>query len=66
MLDGSGKIQEYLERGARSVVIVDPERRSATVHRPRTPPVAVTADGGSLDLSDVVPGFICPVRDIFA
>jgi Uma2 family endonuclease len=59
------KIQEYLDRGTRAVAIVDPERRSATVHRARTPPAAIAADGGSLDLSDVVPGFTCPLRELF-
>lgn len=59
------KVDEYLEAGTPMVVLVDPPRRTVTVHRSRTE-VAVLSEGDVLDGGDVVPGWTLPVRDIFA
>ncbi|MGI8926340.1 MAG: Uma2 family endonuclease [Tepidiformaceae bacterium] len=39
--DRSTKLRQYLEHGVREVWLVDPERRTITVHRPEGPPEAV-------------------------
>jgi Uma2 family endonuclease len=58
------KVGEYLTRGVPVVVVVDPDTRAITVFRPATPELALVADE-VLDLSDVVSGFRCSVRELF-
>jgi Uma2 family endonuclease len=58
------KIEEYMARGVSAVLIVDPDERTATVHRPLQPPATLRSNE-RLDLGDVVPGFRCSVRDLF-
>jgi Uma2 family endonuclease len=63
--DVQSKTRSWLAAGTRVVVVVDPRRRVATIHRP---------DGAShrfsgadvLDLSDVVPGLAPTVEDLVA
>ena len=58
------KVAMWLREGARLVLAIFPDSKTAKVHR---------ADGSILDLAyedvldgeDVLPGFNCPVRDIF-
>lgn len=59
------KVGEYLEAGVRLVWVVDPAREAIAVYRSPTDVEEVPADG-SLDGEEVVPGFRCPLRDIFA
>jgi Uma2 family endonuclease len=58
------KVGEYLTRGVPVVVVVDPDTREITVFRPATPELAL-AEHEVLDLSDVVAGFRCSVRELF-
>jgi Uma2 family endonuclease len=58
------KVDEYLSHGVALVVVLDPDETTATLFRPSTPPLALGADE-MLDLSDVVAGFRCTVREIF-
>jgi Uma2 family endonuclease len=59
------KVTAWLSSGAMAVWVVDPKRRTATVHqagsRPRT-----FAEDETLDGDPIVPGFRLPVREIFA
>jgi Uma2 family endonuclease len=57
------KVGEYLAAGTRLVWVIDPERRSAAVHRSLTDVTRVPHDG-ALDGEDVLPGFSCELRDI--
>jgi hypothetical protein len=50
--------------GTGLVLVVDPDEQTVTAHRRATPPLAFGLDD-TLDLGDVVPGFRCPVREIF-
>ena len=50
--------------GARMVWVVNPRRRTVTVHRPGAQPL-VLREADTLDGQDVVPGFRCAVRDVF-
>ena len=58
------KVQEWLDAGAGLVWVVNPRRRTVTVHRPGAAPVILTT-ADTLDGLQVVPGFTLPVADIF-
>jgi Uma2 family endonuclease len=59
------KIAQYLSTGARLVWYVDPHHRAITVYRPQHDPV-VLSDGDHLSGEDVLPGFRCPVAEVFS
>jgi len=59
------KTRVWLAAGSHLVWNVDPETRSATVHRPGAEPI-VLGEADILDGGDVVPGFRCRVGDLFA
>ena len=54
----------WLRYGARLVWVVYPEARAVDVHREGRP-VAALGENDALDGLDVLPGFSCPVRDVF-
>ena len=58
------KVEEWLNGGTRMVVVADPRRRVATVHRPGRESVTL-AEGEVLDGDDVVPGWRLVVGDLF-
>lgn len=62
--DVDEQVQSWLAAGTRAVWLVNPGSRSVTVYRSATDIVLLTADG-VLEGGDVVPGFRCPVREIF-
>jgi Uma2 family endonuclease len=59
------KVLEWLEAGARMVVVVNPRRRVVTVYRSLTE-ITMLTEADTLDGGDVVPGWRMPVRDVFA
>jgi Uma2 family endonuclease len=59
------KVDDYLSAGTRAVWVVNPRRRTVTVHQIGIRP-AVVGEGDALDAGDIVPGFRCNVTDIFA
>jgi Uma2 family endonuclease len=59
------KIRDYFEAGVRLLWIVDPAMQTVTVHRsPVDLHVLTTAD--TLSGEDGLPGFSCPVAELFA
>ncbi|HEX8692890.1 MAG TPA: Uma2 family endonuclease [Longimicrobium sp.] len=54
----------WLSAGCRMVVVVNPERRAATVYRPPNDVLHLT-ENGVLDGGDVVPGWKLPLRELF-
>ncbi len=58
------KISEYLRTGVNMVWVIDPERRTVTVHRPDRALVEL-GEGQELFGEDVLPGFRCHVADFF-
>ena len=58
------KVREYLASGTRMVLLVDPEDRTVSVHRPGRDPLELD-ETDVIDGEDVVPGWKLPVRDIF-
>jgi Uma2 family endonuclease len=59
------KVEEYLAVGVRGIWIVDPANRTVTVHEPGQP-VRILRELDTLEGGDVVPGFRCPVSELFA
>jgi Uma2 family endonuclease len=62
--DVRAKVDDYLARGVTLVWVVDSRNKTVTVHRRLLPPVVLTVDD-TLEAGDVIPGFGCPVRQIF-
>lgn len=60
----AAKVRDYLAAGAQAVWVVEPSRRTVTVHRPGRPPETLSS-GEVLDGGPVLPGFRLPVRDLF-
>ena len=59
------KTRLWLAAGSLLVWNVDPETKTATVHRPGAEPVLLS-ENDTLDGGEVVPGFRCRVGDLFA
>jgi Uma2 family endonuclease len=59
------KIAQYLATGSLLVWHVEPERRTITVFRPEQDAV-VLGEGDRLSGYDVLPGFECPVAEVFS
>jgi Uma2 family endonuclease len=58
------KVFDWLEAGARMVVVVNPRKRAVTVYRSFAEIVVLT-EADTLDCSDVVEGWSIKVKDIF-
>ena len=58
------KVQMWLDFGVRLVPAVYPQTRTIAAHRPGHQPITLAYDD-TLEGGDVIPGFRCPVRDIF-
>ncbi len=60
----SAKVLEYLEAGVKQVWIVSPEIRTVTIFRSMDQVQVFTADR-TLESPDLLPGFSCPLSEIF-
>jgi Uma2 family endonuclease len=58
------KIQHYLKHEVKLIWLVLPEDPSVTVYRPQAPLVTLT-NSDVLSGEDVLPGFACPVQELF-
>jgi Uma2 family endonuclease len=59
------KLDDYFRVGVPIVVVVDPRKRSATVHRGSAEPVVLHGDDAVLEIADLLPGFRCTLGEIF-
>jgi Uma2 family endonuclease len=59
----TAKVQFYLQNGAQSVWVVDPEERRVDVYSPGKPMRTFRENDTLID--DVLPGFELPLREIF-
>ena len=59
------KVADWLAAGTRLVWVVDPERGEVRVYR-QDGSLAVLREDDSLEGEDVLPGFVCPLRQIFS
>ena len=62
--DVDSKVEDYLQAGVRLVWVVNPVTRTVRVHYADGPGATLRADG-ELSGGDVLPGFCCPIRDLF-
>ncbi len=58
------RVREYLAAGARMVVVIDPDERSAAVHRPDGSMEDYEADG-VMTFGDLLPGFSLNLAEIW-
>jgi Uma2 family endonuclease len=58
------KVGEFLDAGVRTVWVLDPEARGASVYRSLTN-VQTLSEKDQLSAEEVLPGFRCRLRDIF-
>ena len=58
------KVDEYLRAGVQLVWVIDPQTRTVAVHRPDGSDSRLR-EQDELSGEDVLPGFRCPVRDLF-
>lgn len=58
------KVAMWLSEGARLVLAIFPDTRTARVHRPDSSTLDLN-EGDTFDGEDVLPGFSCRLRDIF-
>jgi len=58
------RVLAWLAAGAKMVWLVDPELQAVSIYRSPSQ-VKVIAGGGMLEVEDVVPGFRCPLGEIF-
>ncbi|HEX2279999.1 MAG TPA: Uma2 family endonuclease [Candidatus Tectomicrobia bacterium] len=61
----SARIDDWLGAGVQMLWVVDPFRRTVTIYRSGRDPVLL-GEHGTLEGDPVVPGFRCPVAEIFA
>jgi Uma2 family endonuclease len=61
----AAKAQDWLRAGCSVVWVVDPETRTATVHRAGSE-IAILEETGTLSGDEVLPGFSMPVAEVFA
>jgi Uma2 family endonuclease len=59
------KVLDWLRSGVRLVIVIDPSKRSAVIHRSMTETLRIGVDG-MLDGGDVVPGWQLRLRELFA
>jgi len=59
------KVATWLSYGTRMVVVVYPRSRTARNYRPGAPPREL-GEADSIDSADVVPGWVLPLRELFA
>ena len=62
--DVQEKLDDYKAAGTSLVWVVDPERRTVMII-PSDAPVRWLHKGDTLDGGEVIPGFTCPVSEIF-
>jgi Uma2 family endonuclease len=59
------KVAKWLAAGTLMVLVINPRRRTVTVHRPTSTSTPLTEDD-QIDGADVVPGWTMSVRELFA
>ncbi len=62
--DVDAKVLDWLRSGVRLVIVIDPSKRSAVVHRSMTETLRIGIEG-AIDGGDVVPGWELPLRELF-
>jgi Uma2 family endonuclease len=58
------KVLEWLNAGARMVVVINPRKRNVKIYRSQTD-ITILTESDQLTLGDVVPGFSYPISKLF-
>jgi Uma2 family endonuclease len=58
------KVEDWLHAGVRIVIVINPRKQTAVIHRSLTQVSHIDIDG-ALDAGDVVPGWTLSLRDLF-
>ena len=58
------KVRDYFAAGVRQVWLVSPEHKTVTIHHSPTQ-VTVLSEGDELNGGDLLPGFRCPISELF-
>lgn len=64
VLEVEQKVEDYLTVGVRAVWVVNPDLQRVTVHRADAAPHIFRAEE-TLEGGEALPGFTCPVRELF-
>lgn len=64
-LEVDEKVRQWLAAGTRMVLVVNPRRRTVTVHCSPTD-VTILTEADQIEGRDVVPGWVLPVRALFS
>jgi len=59
------KLDDYFRAGVPVVIVVDPEKKSATIHRLSEAPVVLCGDDALLEIGEPLAGFRCTLGEIF-
>ena len=59
------KLDDYFRAGVPVVVVVDPQKKSAAIHRSSALPVVLRGAHAVLEIGDPIPGFTCTLGEIF-
>jgi Uma2 family endonuclease len=57
------KVEQWLSAGCRLVWVVNPRTRKVVIHAPGA--IVTRSESETLDGGEVLPGFSCPVRELF-
>ena len=58
------KINAWLAAGSTAVWVIDPQLQTVTIYRSRTD-IQIKTAGDTLEDATLVPGFACPVSELF-
>ena len=58
------KTMEYLQAGVDCVIVIDPDLKSASIHRKSKKPQSISASG-TLSIPDLLPGFALSLASLF-
>ena len=58
------KLDDYFRAGVPVVVVIDPRKKSVTIHRPPDAPVVVRGDDAVLEIGDPLPGLRCTLNEL--
>jgi len=59
------KLGDYERAGVSVVIVVDPRKKTAAIHRGSVAPVVLRGDDAVLDIGHPIPGFRCTLGQIF-
>ena len=59
------RLDDYFRASVSVVVLIDPQKKSATIQRASSTPVVLRGDDAVIEIGDPLPGFRCTLGEIF-